>query len=221
MTRIITWTFVAALAGAMGARDAHAGEARGRVVCLAPMAPFDRDLLAEAGKGIQRLYGLDVRLLPARTPPRAAWYEPRRRWRAERVIESLQGDAGPGTGCDHVIAFTSDDISTTKGAIGDWGIFGLGEIGGRAAVVSTFRLGRGGVSRALLRERTVKVVNHELGHDLGLFHCPAPRCLMDDAEGSIRTVDREDGTLCDACRARLARRGLTVGPDAGRVDGSR
>ena len=90
-----------------------------------------------------------------------------------------------------------------KGEYDDWGIFGQGWLGGRACVVSTYRLGRGKVSEDLFRERFVKVVNHEIGHTFGLDHCPTQGCLMADAEGTIKTVDQEAGGLCQGCRQRL------------------
>ena len=51
--------------------------------------------------------------------------------------------------------------------------------------------------------RTVKVVNHELGHVLGLGHCPKEGCLMADARGTIKTVDGEPGPLCELCHANV------------------
>lgn len=73
-----------------------------------------------------------------------------------------------------------------------------------SCVVSTFRL-RKNVSREKLTERLVKVVNHELGHTFGFPHCPTSRCLMQDAKGTIKTVDNETGRFCPACRERWDR----------------
>ena len=102
-----------------------------------------------------------------------------------------------------VIGLTRCDISTSKGKIKDWGIFGLGTVGGRTCVVSTFRLRRGKVSYRYFIGRLVKVANHELGHTFGLWHCPNHGCLMEDAKGTIKTVDRETGAFCSECRERL------------------
>ena len=166
-------------------------------VCLKPLGPYDKKLLNISKTGIEYLYGFEVHLLKPGKLPRNAWYPKRRRWRAEKLLDHLDSIANREEGCRFVVGFTRADISTTKGRYEDWGIFGLGTIGGPSAVVSTFRLGRRMKNRRKLAIRTVKVVNHELGHALGLEHNPQKGCLMEDAKGTIRTVDRESGLLCD------------------------
>jgi archaemetzincin len=41
---------------------------------------------------------------------------------------------------------------------------------------------------------------HEIGHVTGLDHCPEKGCVMQDAESSIDTVDRESGEFCERCK---------------------
>ncbi len=81
----------------------------------------------------------------------------------------------------------------------DWGILGSGQLGGRACVVSIFRLGRGKVGKTLFEARLGKVANHELGHNFGLDHCPNAGCLMQDKRGKLATVDEESGKPCGKC----------------------
>ena len=191
------------LSGEAHALDAGSGLAADRPICLQPLGPYDADALAHAARGVTATWMMQTRLLPPRELPPTAWYAPRNRWRADRILDVLDAEVLPGSGCRGVVGFTSADISTTKEPYEDWGIFGLGTLDGTAAVVSTFRLGRKGVIRDLLLERVVQVVTHEIGHNLGLDHCPTTACLMEDAMGTIRTVDRETGRLCEGCRERL------------------
>jgi archaemetzincin len=73
-------------------------------------------------------------------------------------------------------------------------------MGGRPCVVSTFRLGQKKVPANKFKRRLIDVANHELGHTLGLDHCPHIGCLMEDAKGTIKVVDRSTGKFCGNCR---------------------
>ena len=165
-------------------------------VCIRPLGKVDTDLLAVAVKGVVQVYGFDTRVLDGEPMPKDAWYAPRKRYRADVILDHLHESVPPDTGCDVVVGFTRHDISTTKGEHKDWGIFGLGELGGRTAAVSTYRLGRRSNHADDKAKRTVKVVNHEIGHVLGVPHGGEPGCLMNDAEGTIDAVDAESGVLC-------------------------
>ena len=164
-------------------------------ICLVPVGPHDADLVDTARRGIEFLYGLPVATLRAIPMPDAAWYAPRKRYRAEKILAHLDAEVVPGSPCERVIGLTAVDISTTKGKHVDWGILGLANIGGPSGVVSSFRVGKTPPRRRAMR--FVKVVNHELGHALGMDHGGAPGCLMNDAGGTVKTVDRESGLLCD------------------------
>jgi archaemetzincin len=185
------------------------GEAQTRTVVIRPLGTVRAELVAAVRDAVAEFWGVEVRVLPAVALPAVAWYEPRQRYRADLLLEFLHTlDDG---GAERVLGITAADISITKGAYPDWGIFGYGELGGTVCVVSSHRLGRGGVSRATLLQRLVKVADHELGHTCGLPHCTTPRCLMGDCTGAIATVDAEPGYLCAACRERVRAAGLRGG----------
>ncbi len=150
-----------------------------------------------------------------------AWYPPRQRYRADKLLDHLTQAVIPGTGCNFIVGFTSEDISTTKPPHVDWGVFGLGTIGGPAAVVSTDRLlprDKGPTWNRLLGIRTVKVVNHELGHVIGMGHREGEGCLMNDAKGTIATVDEETGLLCDHERETMQKLLNAELPEHGELD---
>ena len=175
------------------------------LLLLQPLRPAPDSAAIEAVRGaLVAFYGLDVRVLPAAKMPAAAWTSPRRRWRADVLLDWLQPRAlavqHPGR--VRILAVTAADISTTKGSVADWGVLGLATLDGHAGVISTFRAGRG-VRRATMRERLAKTAVHEVGHSFGLPHCPSPGCLLQDALGKVATTDGEDD-LCPRCRAALA-----------------
>src|SRR5690349_5951441 len=74
------------------------------------------------------VYQVDVKILPRVPLPKAAWYPPRRRWRAEKLIQFI-APRMPDDGM-RILGLTAADISTTKGTVVDWGVLGLGDLEG-------------------------------------------------------------------------------------------
>lgn len=142
--------------------------------------------------------------------PASAFYAPRQRYRAEKLLDYLvaRGQAAARV----TLGLTAVDISTTKAPHDDWGILGLATLDGRSAVLSSFRCRRGAQNPAHARTRFAKTAVHELGHSFGLEHCPTPGCLMHDGEGSVLTTDTEHD-LCADTRGRLSSVGA-LRPDA-------
>ncbi|NWK55528.1 hypothetical protein HW115_07890 [Verrucomicrobiaceae bacterium N1E253] len=173
------------------------------VVAVLPFAGFDSELTKLVVKQIKSDYAVVVKVLAVKPLPQAAYYPPRSRYRAEKLLAYLEGVAG--FQYDKIIGLTHKDISTSKGEHQDWGILGLGRMGGSPCVVSTYRLRARGADEARFRERLVRVATHEIGHTFGLPHCPEPECNMRDAMGSILSVDQGDGRLCVKCKAAVSR----------------
>jgi archaemetzincin len=113
-----------------------------------------------------------------------------KRYRADSLIKYLSKQASKNT---LIIGLTNKDISTQKGEIKDWGVFGLGYCPGKSCIASNFRLK--GKNRA---EKLYKVAIHELGHTQGLPHCPIKTCLMRDAKG--KDVLDEEKEFCNKCK---------------------
>ena len=167
-------------------------------VCRVAVQTFDDvpDEHVEMVVAAAEFYGFEVEVLEPVDFPDWAYYEPRHRWRAERLLDFL--DEHIPLGFDRIIALTDQDISTTKGEHEDWGILGLATIAGTSSVVSYFRCQRR-VGEVSALERLYRVAIHELGHSLGLPHCETEGCYLMDALGTVDTIDRET-FLCDVCR---------------------
>jgi len=113
---------------------------------------------------------------------------------------------------DILLGLTNQDISITKydgnkikdpeWKYKDFGIFGLGRVNGTVCVVSSNRLHKG-VSSKTFYKRLTRISCHEVGHVLGLRHCPEEKCLMNDANESIKTIDKSTGNLCESCWTKI------------------
>jgi archaemetzincin len=115
-------------------------------------------------------------------------------------------EAGPGEG--RILGVTDRDLFIPVLTY----VFGEAQLGGRAAVVSSARLGEGTreLGPPLLLQRLTKEAVHEMGHAFGLRHCDTPRCVMGRSPG-LAGIDAKTHQLCPTCRQRLheppARRG--------------
>ncbi|MEZ4426466.1 MAG: hypothetical protein R3A51_02105 [Nannocystaceae bacterium] len=179
---------------------------RGEVV-LIPLGGFPDELLAAVEEGLRAEYDVRVTRAESRPLPKDAYYAPRRRYRADTLLEYLltQIEGTPRT--TRALGLTTRDISVTNGPHKDWGVFGYGFVPGKAAVISSFRLRRRTRDKALVERRVVTTAIHEIGHTFGLDHCNehGERCPMLDAEGSIVNTDSSTGHLGPGCRASLER----------------
>ncbi|MCS7171220.1 MAG: archaemetzincin family Zn-dependent metalloprotease [Aquificaceae bacterium] len=75
-------------------------------------------------------------------------------------------------------------------------VFGIAQLGGTYAVVSTYRLFD--PNERLYFERIFKEVNHELGHSFGLTHCKTLGCVM-NFSNSLWEVDAKGRFFCEKC----------------------
>ena len=202
---------VALLAASGVAPAALAGEKRSIYIQPLGRALPDADVKLVA-RALSVFYQMEVKLLERVPLPRSAYYPPRHRYRAEKLLEFLR-TRGPDDAF-RVLGLTGVDISTTKGKYKDWGILGLATIDGRVGVLSSFRCKRRAKSAKHARIRLGKTAVHEMGHTLGLTHCPNHGCLMEDGKGSVLTTDHEYD-LCDKrCRPLLEKAGYTLGSAA-------
>lgn len=174
----------------------------------APLPPADLEFTL---RSLAYFFPNEVVVLPSRPLPAAAYHPPRQRYRAEKILDRMVSETPEDA--QVMVGLTTVDISTTKDDYEDWGILGLATVSGRECVISRFRAARGAKNDQHTRQRLAKVVVHEIGHTLGLSHCPEYGCLMEDGKGSVLTTDHELD-FCRSCRAAV---GARVLPRSGRL----
>lgn len=166
-------------------------------ICVQPLAFTNQELLNHLKKDIQNYYHFNVIILENKELPTEAYYQPRNRYKANKLIWWLW-KIKPNN-ADYIIGISTKDISSKKGDNPDFGIMGLGFCPGKSSVISTYRIKT--PNQTLLKERLSKIALHEIGHNLGLGHCSITKdCFMHAAEASIKQIDREKLDLCANCK---------------------
>lgn len=165
-----------------------------RTVMLVPFGSVSTRTSQAIARRLESQLPVNVVIQKSAKLPEEAYTKPRNRYRADKLLVWLAKQSRTAT----VLGVTTRDISTTLDGRADWGIFGLGYCPGRAAVVSSFRLGKRGSISPL--ERLCRVAVHEVGHTFGLPHCPN-RCVMADAKGKMTSLDAYPD-FCRPCRSK-------------------
>ena len=154
--------------------------------------------------------------------PSRAWDGRRGQYRVQGFLRLLKGlsptqrsISGPGSGRESgkpapilVLGITDVDIYSA----GLNFVFGSASTSEGVAVISLYRLNPGFYyqgrrpdldDEGLLLRRARKEAVHEVGHLLGLGHCPDPGCVM-SFSNSILDVDRKGEELCGRCRGLIS-----------------
>lgn len=189
-----------------GAANAFAASKESPVLprlAVVPLGNVDAELVTHVAQEIARRFNFEVVTQAPLSLPQAAWYAPRKRWRAEKLLTYLS--EGGLIQADRVAAITEAPISTTKGNIFDWGIAGLGTLAGKSSVFTAYlfhKFKKKDPKR--YRRYMANLVMHEVGHTLGLPHCEDAHCVMADAKGNaIRAAELSNNEFCPVCAAKL------------------
>jgi archaemetzincin len=129
--------------------------------------------------------------------PLDAYDSRRKQFNSSRILTKIS-NLSKKHGFERILGITDVDLFAPHLNF----VFGEAEYGGRAAIISIFRLrpefyGED-FNKKLLVERSVKEAVHEVGHTLGLGHCDNPACVM-FFSNSISDTDRKGAFLCEKC----------------------
>jgi archaemetzincin len=205
------WLSLLALVGLVAVPATAAAPIRIRLIAVGSVPPAMMEFLQE---GLRRELGAQVRLGKTLPLP-ASWPEGGKQYPAEPFLESLVAARPPGQ--ELILGVTAVDL-----AYQDFNfIFGLADSQTHCAVISLARLypeyyGQPRNPR-LFKERALKEAIHEIGHLMGLHHCPDPTCIM-FFSNSIVGTDRKGPGFCQECRKLLREKKWQVGSGAGTND---
>lgn len=144
---------------------------------------------------IEQFYHVEIAEI-RRVDPADELIEPsRNRFKADKVLSYFQRELNSKP----FIILTSKDLAMSKKGNYDWGILGYSFVGQKVAVVSNNRI----KTKSLL----IKVALHEFGHSMGLPHCTSKQaCLMKDAKGKGKTIEKQGKRLCISCKNLLGKK---------------
>ncbi len=153
-------------------------------------------MLSRLAERLRRIFGLAVLVRAPRFDPERAFDGSRGQYNSTSLLALLLAepttDEGPVLGVAAVDLFIP--ILTH--------VFGEAQLGGRAAVVSTYRLDSAQYGLpsdpGLLLDRLVKEAAHELGHTCGLVHCSDSSCVMRSST-YVEDIDLKSERFCSAC----------------------
>ena len=170
------------------------------VLWIGPKDPAP-ELLEGVRRSVARDYGLPARALVSSERPEDAFDTRRGQHSSTRILAWLRDRH---EGAHRILGVTDVDLFIPVLTF----VFGEAQLGGRAAVVSTARLGDTPLipgEQARIALRLQKEAVHELGHTFGLLHCADVRCAMARSP-SLRHVDDKLPVLCRPCRVRSRER---------------
>lgn len=168
---------------------------------LVPCGSVPPALLGYLKDGIKKELKADVAQVEKGVSVPSGAYDPRRRqYRAEAFLPLLTPYRPGKNGL--VLGVTGIDLFVSELNF----VFGLADSRQKCAVISLARLqpefyGLPSNSQ-LFKERALKEAVHELGHLLGLRHCPNPACIM-FFSNSLADTDRKGPGFCSECRSLL------------------
>jgi archaemetzincin len=182
-------TFILLLAIVFYSFNSH----KSKVIYIQPLGDVNTEYMNYLKTSIKEFYGYDCVIKPKLNLTKDILAVSRTRYEASKILNKYNSN-------QNILIITEKDIAHKKSdEYPEWGIFGLGLRPGKTCVISTFRLKKNVTTQKML-ERLKKVALHEIGHNLGLEHCKNDKeCMMNDADGTIKQVDREKIWFCNKC----------------------
>ncbi|MCJ2531879.1 MAG: archaemetzincin family Zn-dependent metalloprotease [Candidatus Thermoplasmatota archaeon] len=159
-------------------------------VSVLPAGDVEKNVLEALDADLRRA-GVGVTTLPSQGVPGAAHNPERDQYRAPELLKMGRRAHG-----EHVLVVTEVDLYVDPLNF----VFGQADVGGQAAVISLHRLSPD--DSRLFRFRALKEALHELGHNVGLDHCPEATCVM-HFSNELADTDRKGPNLCPDCVERV------------------
>lgn len=168
-------------------------------IIIVPIGGIEQELIEDLTETLRSQFNNDVAVEMPEPEPAYAYNPKRRQFSSTMILERLKSESGNN---DIILGVSSVDLYVPDLNF----VFGEAELSGRVAVISIARLRPEfyGLSNedGILKERMHKEATHELGHILGLPHCPSKSCVM-HFSNNIADTDRKSDLFCPECRQKI------------------
>jgi archaemetzincin len=172
-----------------------------KIIVVQPLGGFDSSLLPIVQQHLVILFNTEVRILQNIPFPDSISIKYGGKYPADSLLPIL---AKKKTGnVVEVIGLTEKEIFIPKLYSGftipaAYTVRGYGYVNNGISVVSYFNMKS--TDFQLGASRLLKAITHEVGHNLGLVHCPSSGCIMNEQSGNIVILDKVTGAFCEICK---------------------
>ena len=164
-------------------------------ITICCLGPLDRMIIEHVAGHISNRCGLQYKISSRMDSPKYAFDEKRDQYNSKLILKHLSELPHNSL---KFLAITQVDLFVPILKY----VFGLAQVGGQCAIVSTYRLSPQFYgqepNKDLLMDRIGKTALHELGHSLGLTHCRDRRCVMHSST-NIGDTDFKRSDFCSTC----------------------
>ena len=168
-------------------------------IIISPFGEFNPDLIDAVAAEIKRVFGFSTACESILQDIAFALDQNRNQYHSTLILEQLAANC-PDRAI-RVIALVQVDLFIPILTH----VYGEAQLGGKACIVSSYRLNEGRSAALVDRkyiDRVVKEAIHELGHTFKLRHCPEHTCIMHYCRNE-EDVDRKSDQLCRYCKVML------------------
>jgi archaemetzincin len=167
------------------------------IMAVGEVAP---EVLGRIASGLERIFPETLATVIDTTLdlPVSAFDKRRNQYNSTQILDKILRYHGRKGLVDRVLAVIDADIYSSELTY----VFGEAFTPGKVALVSLWRLKPAFYGAdddlSLYAIRVLKESIHELGHTLGLEHCPRSFCVM-YFSNSIFDIDKKQSLFCDQC----------------------
>jgi archaemetzincin len=162
---------------------------------IIPLGSVDLLSVAVVAANLQAVTGLNCKTMPPLPVPEYAFLPMREQYSAGKILNALESLPDDNR---FRLGIVQADLCTPILKF----VFGESQLGGKAAVISLYRLAD--MEPKTMYLRAAKIGLHETGHLLGIGHCRTRDCLMAFAN-NLEKLDSLPLRFCSACEYEIAR----------------